>query len=653
MNEWLGFLPTLCVACALLFLPGWLQAIAIGLRGVAAVAAGPGLTLATIAVGAILLSKLGKPWGGAELGVVWIATLVIAVVINLGVRRVWKPAAWKQPTLRGLLRVVLPVLFAFAVLSFTLIRAIVRPENFSQEYDNLFHLNAVQYILETHDASSLTIGRLTSGDSAPGFYPAAWHGFVSLLVSTTGVSIPVATNATSFAVSLSWIVGSVYFATTLFGRTLEVTAVSAFAAVSFSAFPYQLLDWGPLYPLLAGIACLPAALAIALSLIEGARWEPSRRQYGPAALLGSLGIAVGIALSHPSILVFGVLLAAIAGTAQIFRLVGGTEASVLRNLLLAGGLWSFVVCLWLMVRPAYDASAWVATETLGQAIGEVLTNSPMELPPAFLMSILALAGARYAWQHQMRWLVVSHFVVGLIFVAGAAMEENWLRIFLTGVFYRDSHRLGALLVVTAMPLAVLGGVLFSRWVWKKALSLGSTLRQHAIARKLPMRLVAVCSMGAVAVVGLYVTQRGAVQGTVPGIRELFTYEADSPVLNADEKQILDDVPIYVPAGATIIDDPTTGAPFVYALTGRHVTAPHALYQPSEEVALINTSLNDPSQRESVCQAVQTISAYYVLDFGREDIYSPVDHAGIRGLEPPFVQVLDQRGGARLLQIVGC
>lgn len=660
MTDWLSFIPTLALASLLVFLPGAVQARSVGLRGLAAIAAGPGFTLATVAIGAIVLSLSGITWGPMALGVVWLITLFIGVLAAAVFRRIWPSTSLKAPpmSLRSISQVTIPILLAFVVLALTLIRAIRSPDNFSQEYDNLFHMNAVRYIIDTGDASSLTIGGLTSGDSAPVFYPAAWHGFVSLVVEVSGVSIPVATNAVSFSMCLVWIVSVVFLACTLFGRTPLVAAVSAFLSVSFPAFPYQLFDWGPLFPLLAGLACLPTLLALSLEAFSLSSEIRHAQSYMPGVVTGALGVATGISFSHPSALVFGILLMSIAATAKCVSMVRRGQRTVRSSLLVIAPIWAVALIVWLKIRPAYGASAWVATETLGQAVGEVVTNSPMQLPSALLVSALVLVGVYKAWKDGWRWLVIAHIITSVMFVVGASRHEDGLRVFLTGVFYRDSHRLGALLVITALPLAVLGGSATVQWVVRRVIWARSSPHRRLLLNQVWFRpwsshAAVITAVGLLTIVGFYMTQRGVVQGTVLGIRELYTYTSDSPVLNSDEKKILDEVSTLVPEDATIITDPTTGASFAYALTGRHVTAPHALYQPTAEVVLLNESLNDASKRIEVCKAVQDLDAYYVLDFGRVDIYSPVDHSGIRDLTEPFVQVLDQQGDARLLQIVGC
>ena len=54
-------------------------------------------------------------------------------------------------------------------------------------------MNAIRWIQEHGDASSLTLGAIAAANQEPTFYPAGWHDFVYLIYSTTGTSIATAT----------------------------------------------------------------------------------------------------------------------------------------------------------------------------------------------------------------------------------------------------------------------------------------------------------------------------------------------------------------------------------------------------------------------------------------------------------------------------
>ena len=95
-------------------------------------------------------------------------------------------------------------------------RIIARPDAFSQTFDNIFHLNAVRWILDTGNASSLQFA-MTSGGARFNYYPVAWHDVISLALQIAGRADPVAgTNAMILvAGALVWPAGCLLLICTL------------------------------------------------------------------------------------------------------------------------------------------------------------------------------------------------------------------------------------------------------------------------------------------------------------------------------------------------------------------------------------------------------------------------------------------------------
>ena len=83
-----------------------------------------------------------------------------------------------------------------ALIGYQLVRLFRNSGSIIQSFDNVFHLNVVQYILDTHQASSLTVGGLTSGGGPAAFYPAGWHGYVSLVLDGARLIVPGTGSAT-------------------------------------------------------------------------------------------------------------------------------------------------------------------------------------------------------------------------------------------------------------------------------------------------------------------------------------------------------------------------------------------------------------------------------------------------------------------------
>src|SRR5690606_16511224 len=138
----------------------------------------------------------------------------------------------------------------------------------SQSYDGVFHLNAVAYLLDTGDASSFHLYRMTHPGDDVEFYPAAWHATVALVVQLTGASVPGASNAVWTGVAaLVWVPGAA-LATSCILRKRAAGAIGALLASAFAAFPMLLLSWGTLYPTGLAYAGIPFGIAVLVALVD-------------------------------------------------------------------------------------------------------------------------------------------------------------------------------------------------------------------------------------------------------------------------------------------------------------------------------------------------------------------------------------------------
>ncbi|MDR1449252.1 MAG: hypothetical protein LBI84_03450, partial [Propionibacteriaceae bacterium] len=317
---WLVLAPSALAAVLWLFAPGLLAVLAARQRGFAALALAPAASAGIIAVAAIGASWLGVPWGPWPVAVLAVLTALAVAGLNGGLRlaagRHRGPTApkplsrprlsgWPKAARAAWIRSERPYFWlgaagAAALLTRHLRNILDRPDAFSQTYDNIFHMNAVRWILDTQDGSSLTLTAMTSGNQPPEFYPAAWHDFVSLVALTTGDPLLAhACNAVIWAVmALAWPLGGLFLVQTLLRRLTPAGVLgAAVLTASFGAFPTLLVGFGVLYPNFLGFALLPAVLALtcqSLGLSAGRR---------PPTPLGLVLLAValtGLALAHPN-----------------------------------------------------------------------------------------------------------------------------------------------------------------------------------------------------------------------------------------------------------------------------------------------------------------------------------------------------------------
>ncbi|MDN5569877.1 MAG: hypothetical protein L0G22_01235, partial [Propionibacteriaceae bacterium] len=195
---WLPLAGPALLAVAFTLLPGLVIAWVAGLRGFAAVALAPVLSVTSISVGAILGGLLRVPWGWwIPVGVAALMSMVVWSIRHATRRKGMD--RWWTGSLRDDLPYWVGLALAIGLMARQFLAVTQRPDWFAQRFDNLFHLSAVRYIVQTSDASSLTLGRLTSGDVPVSFYPAAFHDGASLVLLSFPESLTVAVNAMLFA----------------------------------------------------------------------------------------------------------------------------------------------------------------------------------------------------------------------------------------------------------------------------------------------------------------------------------------------------------------------------------------------------------------------------------------------------------------------
>ena len=254
---WFDALPAISVAALLLFALGAPFALAIGARGIGFLGISAAGSVAIVAASSIVAPLLGLSWT--------LAVPAGAAGIHAGRRpaaaAIW-PCAASGCLAYGALRLgsAIGVAIGAVLIGRNVVLGIGVPDHPSQTYDAVFHLNAVQWILNHDDASPLHMV-MTTPASSTGFYPTVWHAFTTLVVQLTGVEIVVAANAMAVVMAcLLWPVAAVFLVRAIFGARPLSLAIGGALSAAFAAFPATLLWFGVLYPNLLAIALLPIAL---------------------------------------------------------------------------------------------------------------------------------------------------------------------------------------------------------------------------------------------------------------------------------------------------------------------------------------------------------------------------------------------------------
>jgi hypothetical protein len=395
--SWLTSLPALLAALAVVILPGAALAWSLGFRRTSLLGLAPVLSLSIAGVGAVLAPFVRMEWG---IGVVLVTAALASAAAWALTRRPWQrqeATAVQRAVQQGdgwptLAAGAIGVGVGALLIARRVMQLIGEPDNISQRYDNVFHLNAVRFVLDTGNASTLNLGSMAGGTGGlSSVYPAVWHSLAALVTQLTGASVPVSVNAVNLVASaVIWPISVVFLTRVVIGpRPVGLMAAGVLSA-GFLAFPYLLLVWGPLFPNLLSVSALPAGVA---AVIFVCRLSPTLREPPLRAWLALLVAVPGLALSHMSavnaLLAFSipvVLARLFLYIRELIRTKAAPRKFVVVALASVAGAVAVVVA-WQKLRPA-PYNGWVPHQTVPGAIGEVLANGPMKTDATVLISVL-------------------------------------------------------------------------------------------------------------------------------------------------------------------------------------------------------------------------------------------------------------------------
>lgn len=669
---------------ALLFLPGLLVGAALRVRGWLLAGLAPLLSLAVIGVGAIAAQGLGvgfSPlWVGGCTAVVALASWRATYVLRRRypewfcapeARSSTATAVRPRRSLRPLLDLAWPLgaWAGAALLNVRALRRIIpRPDRIANGVDNLYHLNAVQWVVQHHDASSFTMDQMVR-PANPEFYPAAWHGWVGLaLMLRPSDNVAAAVNAAVFVtVGLVWPLTLVVLTRALLPRSRAALAFVPAFSFCFPGFPFKLVAWGPIYPNVLGLVLVPALVA---AIADGLRLARGRRHaVAPTLAAAALG-CVGLAITHPGALMTLVVFLVPMALAWLWqqserRRAGSLTPRAWRaSIALTAFALVAMAVAWVALRPSLEATPWDAygRGDYGRAVGLVVTMMCVQ-PYGLALGVAAttILGA-YVALHTgyLRWLVATHAAFALIFVFTYTHGRSAKRFLVSGAWYSDASRVGPMLVLSAIGLSLLG----IWWLTQVASARLAALPSRGAWRWLRDPLVGIVAwalvVAAFTITGMHGTgMRGQLYQAVVFYSPDASTEDAAALVDTDELEMFRRIDAMVPRDQTIATNPLNGSSLAYGTTGRPTTTTHAFYPPTPAQALISDHLREASaDPDRICPAVRELKVHWALDFGPRTVFSTTDdpslYPGLRGLDaaPGFTPVL-RVGDKALYRVDAC
>ncbi len=656
MTVWLGELGVLGAALAVVFVPGLALSWLLGARGILLIGWAAPFTAAIVGVTVLAAQVLPFRWGPAA---VLVSTVALGALTR-GARALWR-RRWPDVMAGGagrrdLVVGLIGLLIGAALIAPRLVEAFGAPSNISQTFDNVYHLNAVRFIVDGGSASPFQ-------QMIPGFYPDLWHAITALVVQTTGTSIPIAINIVSIVLgAFVWPLSCMLLVRVIVGARPVAVLLAAVLAAGFAGFPLLMLDFGVLYPNVLSISLLPAVFG---AVIVVARLGAKPVISAPAALWTLLALVPALALAHPSSLMALIAMSfpiAVVAAVRNFRELRAADASP-RVVGATVAAWSAgviaAIVLLLLARPTPEQAFWKPNSTVLNALWSVVSNSAAGKPVAWAVSILMVIGlVALVVQRRQRWLVWS----------------------LTGSWYSDSVRLAALLPVVALPLATVGGLWLIEWIVALGARIGSASRSGSIrdqavsgagsarpatppisadgARRTSIRpgaLTWIVGTALITAVALVSQTGAAMQAATASAERSYRIGEHAPLLSLDEQALLERLDADVPVDAVIVGSPWTGTSLSFALANRYSLIPHIYTELDQDMTTIVDHLNQAKSDPQVCPALARTGVRFVLDFGPHEVHNGSHpYPGLADLsDSDAVTLIDEQGDARLYEVTAC
>ena len=462
------------VTAVILIVPGALVGRRMSLPWPVAVAAGAPLTFGMIGIFTVLYGALSIPWNVGTAAVMVGVSWLVAWGWDLGTRRFGSlapaVAAEVRPISRpALLTIAAGVLLGALIIVLTSIRRLIGTtffglNNISQVWDALWHADALQWIHETGDGSSLHMGELMNYDTHGfNYYPNTWHDLGALLYPLTGANTVELYNIyspASLAFTLPISIGSLayWLGRKRFDpdRSAVFAALAAAVTAVFPSLPYVELAFTAV-PNAVGVSLAPVTAVLVISAVGDRR----------RVLAAVLAIA-GTAATHPSGLV---VMAVIVGSWWLLQAVwtpvrgrGGDVATLAAIGAGALVLISPVIIGTLKISENNELSGFDFRDenaSVAQAFVRAAFNGTdllgHQYPLLYLLIPAAIGLGWLVWSRN--WAVVAAWLAFIVTTANAVYDLGGLpsKLFglLGGYFYNSPHRLT---FVVSMFTAVAAGI---------------------------------------------------------------------------------------------------------------------------------------------------------------------------------------------------
>lgn len=676
---WSTFAISCATVLAELYLPGIVALSTMNISWILKLCLAPVFSVSAFSISNMLLLVLGFQCSTITSNLV---SLCISLVFTLCNKNIFAKSKTTEHLLemqhkddsRDLFALVLYIAIGLSAVYLFYIRQLDTPNSFFQGWDNTQHLSSIRNYADSGIWNPFFPSRYLPNEVSPysadytnPFYPSAWHILCASVVSLFETTAQFGINSVnSMLIGIVFPISIYALLRTISNNNFTVVLFGSLVSIGIPACPWDYIIYGPLYPNLFSTSLMPLAMVIFI-MIGNRIVESKHYQLGVYFVVFIFSI-FSVAAAHPNGIFSLIVFLAPYLSYSIIVYLRKSGRSTFFQFLCIALLWIAIAAFWILCYnlPFFHNTVsviWPSIATLPQAIIDVLTLSIVNHPKQFFVAVLVFIGIiKLLTRESTRWLVISYVLTACTYILDAGTDIQ-LKSLITGFWYTDYHRTGALFGLTAIIAAAFGLAALNQFISEVVQPNRDIFTKSAFSRI--MTILIYCISGIIIYIpsynyfGLnnYTTAFGfqSKEFSNQNDDELVYYD----ILTNEELSFCTRIKNLIGENSTIINNPHDGSIFAYPalelpIYYRDCSIPNSPEESSASIT-IRTRLNEYANSKEVQDAVRDSGCQYVLqlDYGDNPDefrinyvnYDATDWIGINSINedtPGFTLVLKEK-----------